>query len=313
MLEALRNRDNRKTWDEAWEKFRAIYQPKIRDAVRRANQRLDQASVEGLTQAILETLREKLPKFDYDRNRGPFRNWLEKVVRNEVRSFFRPDIPRPPEKPTGGDDHRQIVEELPDPDAIDVNAISTSVVDALHQNPRLRRMVLFRQALESVKQRLRNPERWEVFWAIKAEDRPAQEIAGGLGMQPGAVRKAVFDLERMLRKEMEGRLNRLLADARAGYPSEELANYAGQTVEELRRKRIKVMGPLQSELEKLLQGLADVATGKEMASAAADQLGISHIACAQAADRLGEFLEEELNERDAEELESSNQSSRPQA
>jgi RNA polymerase sigma-70 factor (ECF subfamily) len=286
---------------QAWEEFEAIYRTKVRAACLR--ERLDEPTADGLTGAILLQLREQMPKFQYDRERGRFRGWLDKLVRNAVQSFLRPDIPKVQERPRGGADHGEAIEQLPDPYASDPNAISDSVVQELHQDARLRRLMLFREALERVKQRLRQPKRWAAFWEVKAVGRPATEVAAELKKTRAAVSVAAGELERMLRRELESRLNRLLADAAGGKASEELAHYAGRTVDQLRQEGVRIMGPLRGELDTLLQGLAGVAAEGKSTSATARELNMPVGDCAAAANLLGDLVEAEVDGLDSEESE----------
>jgi hypothetical protein len=105
----------------------------------------------------------------------------------------------------------------------------------------------------------------------------------------------------MLKKELVRRLNRLLADAKTGQASNELSTYAGRTVEQLRQDGVRLMAPLQAELEKLLAGLGEVAGHGKSLTEMARTLQMQPGDCGQVANRLGECVEEELNELDAEE------------
>jgi hypothetical protein len=148
--------------------------------------------------------------------------------------------------------------------------------------------------LETVKARLREPKRWEAFWANKAEGKRTTDVASDLKMTRAATSVAVGDVERMLRKEMENRLNRLLAATGAGGPSEELARYSGRTLEQLRGEGVRLMETLRVELDRLLAGLTEVATEGKSASATARELKMPIGDFGQAADGFGQCVEEEV-------------------
>jgi DNA-directed RNA polymerase specialized sigma24 family protein len=284
--------------EAAWWQFQALYRPGIL-AQCRASRLLGEAAAAGVTDAVLLKLREALPRFRYDRGRGGLRGWLWTLVKNEVRSFFRRDEAKAPEAPRGGTDHQEALGQLPDPNAEDVNALTESVVRGL-SDPRTRRMMLLREAVESVKDRLRNPKRWDAFWAVKADGRRPTDVAEDLDMTRAAVTVAAADLERMVRKELEGRLNRLLAAA-AGSPNEELARYAGRTVEQLRGEGARLTGPLRAELEALLAGLTAAGVEGKDVSSTARALKMRPGELGQAADRFARCVEEEANRLESDE------------
>jgi DNA-directed RNA polymerase specialized sigma24 family protein len=286
--------------EAAWRQFKAIYRPGILAQCRASTRpRLDEATAAGLTDAVLLKLREALPRFRYDRKRGRLRGWLWTLVNHELHSFFRRDAPKPAERPRGGSDHQEALGQLPDPNADDLNALTESVVRGL-SDPRMRRMMLVREAVESVKERLRNPKRWEAFWAIKVDGQRPTDVAEDLGMTPAAVAVAVADLDRMLRKELERRLNRLLAAA-AGSPDEGLARYAGRTVEQLRGEGVRLAGPLRAELEALLDGLTAAGVEGKNGSSIARALKMRPGELGQAADRFARCVEEEANRLESDE------------
>jgi hypothetical protein len=105
----------------------------------------------------------------------------------------------------------------------------------------------------------------------------------------------------MLKKELENRLNRLLDAARRIEPSEELAHYAGRTVEQLRQGGNRLMGLLQAELDTLLTGLTKVATEGKSAREMARELNMPVGDCGRAANLLGDCVEGELDDLESEE------------
>src|SRR5262249_4966439 len=124
---------------QAWQEFEAIYRQKVYEACLR--HRRDQATAAGLAGAVLAHLREQLPRFQYDPTRGRFRGWLRRVVENALRSEDRADALRGPTSP-GGTDHLEVLHQVADPYASDLNALSDKVVRVLQDDARLRRMAL---------------------------------------------------------------------------------------------------------------------------------------------------------------------------
>ena len=75
-------------YDEpAWSEFYAIYKGFIFAIL--IKMQIPQEDQEDLVQDILLKAWRNLPKFDYEKNRGKFRNWLGLVVSNTARTYYR--------------------------------------------------------------------------------------------------------------------------------------------------------------------------------------------------------------------------------
>lgn len=72
--------------DRSWEEFVNIYKPFLFSVVRSMN--ISYHDSEDLVQSILMKAWQKLPKFEYSKSKGRFRNWLAVVARNEVKNFI---------------------------------------------------------------------------------------------------------------------------------------------------------------------------------------------------------------------------------
>ena len=75
-------------YDEpAWSEFYEIYKGFIFAIL--IKMQIPQEDQEDLVQDILLKAWRSLPKFDYEKNRGKFRNWLGLVVSNTARTYYR--------------------------------------------------------------------------------------------------------------------------------------------------------------------------------------------------------------------------------
>lgn len=83
LLMKLRDQQNEFAWSEFFEIYNGfIFAILIKMSVPAKDQ-------EDLVQDILLKAWKNLPKFQYERNRGKFRNWLGIIVKNTARSYYR--------------------------------------------------------------------------------------------------------------------------------------------------------------------------------------------------------------------------------
>src|SRR5262249_34954043 len=138
----------------AWERFVDLYTPLLYFwACRMGVQAQDAAD---LVQEVFATLLQKLPEFDYDKNRG-FRAWLRTVTVNKWRDNRR----RHGAALRGGNDAG--LDELAVPDA----------AEALWDQEF--RQHLVGQALEIMRTDFQ-PATWQAFWGLVVEGRPAAAV-----------------------------------------------------------------------------------------------------------------------------------------
>jgi RNA polymerase sigma factor (sigma-70 family) len=78
LLQKIRNREDKTSWDE----FIEIYRRYIYVVARNMN--LNHQDAEDVMQKTLLILWEKMPMFQYDEHLGTFRSWLCTVIRNMV-------------------------------------------------------------------------------------------------------------------------------------------------------------------------------------------------------------------------------------
>lgn len=83
LLERVKDQDDERSWDD----FVRYYRPFIFNVVRGMN--IAHHDAEEILQTVLLKSWNKLPEFDYDREKGRFRGWLCQVTGNSVRDFIR--------------------------------------------------------------------------------------------------------------------------------------------------------------------------------------------------------------------------------
>ncbi len=71
----------------SWREFYHVYQPLLYRYSRARG--LSRENAEELTQQCLAMLTEKMPGFDYSREKGGFKNWLRRVANNKINDYFK--------------------------------------------------------------------------------------------------------------------------------------------------------------------------------------------------------------------------------
>lgn len=83
LLEKIRDKHD----EDSWEDFVYYYRQYIYVVVRSMN--LHHHDAEEIVQLVLLKVWEKLPEFQYDREKGRFRGWLCRVTGNIVKNYLR--------------------------------------------------------------------------------------------------------------------------------------------------------------------------------------------------------------------------------
>ncbi|MCA9088914.1 MAG: sigma-70 family RNA polymerase sigma factor [Planctomycetaceae bacterium] len=70
-----------------WEEFASVYYPFLYEVALRAG--IPQDDAKDVIQDLFLVLLKVLPNFEYEAERGKFRSWLKRVVRNRVIDWYR--------------------------------------------------------------------------------------------------------------------------------------------------------------------------------------------------------------------------------
>jgi RNA polymerase sigma-70 factor (ECF subfamily) len=167
---------------DAWQRFARLYTPLLVAWSRRPRYGLQPADADDLVQDVLTDLVRKLPRFQYDPQRG-FRAWLRVVFHHKWVDHCR----RVGRLPPGIDEG---LSEVSSPAAIDPAEVEEQ-------------QLLLRRALELMQEEF-EATTWQACWQRVAEDRPAAEVAAALGITENAVHVARSRVLRRLRQEMAG-------------------------------------------------------------------------------------------------------------
>ncbi|MGE3818910.1 MAG: RNA polymerase sigma factor [Isosphaeraceae bacterium] len=185
LLDRLRESD-----DDAWRRFVAIYTPLIRGWLERRG--LGSADADDVAQDVMAVVVRRVPEFQRERL-GSFRAWLRAITANQIQSFWKRRRRRTPG--VGGDAFVAIAEELADP----ASGMSRCWDDEYNGH-------LTRLLLEAVRPRFREGT-WAAFQGLVLQGKPAEEVAGDLGMTVNAVQVAKSRVLSALRSEGEGLLD----------------------------------------------------------------------------------------------------------
>lgn len=163
-----------------------LYTPVIHGWLRR--HRLPDADVEDLSQDVLATVVQELPRFHHDGRPGAFRRWLRVVTVNRLRALWRSRRSRP--QATGNSDFLHVLDQLADPDSP-----LSRIWDQEHDQHLARRLL---QMAEPDFE----PTTWRAFYRVALEEAPAAAVAQELRISVNAVLLAKSRVLRRLRQEV---------------------------------------------------------------------------------------------------------------
>ncbi|HVA51321.1 MAG TPA: sigma-70 family RNA polymerase sigma factor [Pirellulales bacterium] len=178
LLQRVRQPDD----TDAWRRLVELTTPLLFAWAYRAGLRDHDAA--DLVQDVLAVLVDKLPTFDYDRERS-FRGWLRTVTKHKLLERRRKRLPdaMSPDDPRLG--------ELPDP----------TVLDPFWEQEYRQKLVGL--ALELMRAHFQ-PTTWQACWEHVVSGRSAADVAAELGLTPAAVYVAKGRVLRRLRAELNG-------------------------------------------------------------------------------------------------------------
>jgi len=181
LLVRLRSPDDQ----QAWDRFVQLYAPLMYNWLRHAG--LEENDASDLVQDVFLILVQKLPEFQYDRQKS-FRAWLKTITLNKWRERMRRR--RPVALPADG-------AALPDREGPDL---------VLELEEAEYRRDLVRRAMELIRNDFQETT-WKACWEFAAAGRPAAEVAGELGIAVHSVYLAKSRVMRRLRQELDGLLD----------------------------------------------------------------------------------------------------------
>jgi RNA polymerase sigma factor (sigma-70 family) len=171
---------------EAWEQFVEIYTPLIYGFCRtRGLQDADSADV---AQESMRAVAQAIGKFEYDPQRGKFRNWLLTVVRSKFHNFVAQQQ-RQPELAGNTTLQFKIDREAASPEESDWEA-------EYHRR-------IFHWAAERIRSEFQEST-WQAFWRTAIDERDGKEVAESLGLSVGAVYAAKSRVIARLKAEIQG-------------------------------------------------------------------------------------------------------------
>lgn len=153
----------------SWEQFVEIYAPVIHGFCR--NRGLQDADAADVSQEVMRTVARAMEKFEYDRQRGKFRNWLLTVTRSKLNNFF--SSRQRQQEPHGNTSIQDLIDREPSP------AEQSSWDTEYHGR-------LFHWAAEQIKPTIQEST-WQAFWRTTIGEKDAAKVAAELKLSVGAV------------------------------------------------------------------------------------------------------------------------------
>jgi RNA polymerase sigma-70 factor (ECF subfamily) len=170
----------------AWTTFVVRYGPKIACWCRQW--RLQQASVEDVTQNVLTTLVRRLRTFTYDPQRGTFRGWLKTVTDHAVQAYLKSA-----EQNGRGTGDSAVLHFLQSCEAReDLHKTLAEVYD----------LELFELAKKRVQLRV-SPRDWKIYQDLAFDGRLAATVAEEHHLTVQAVLMAKCRVKKKLREEIQ--------------------------------------------------------------------------------------------------------------
>jgi RNA polymerase sigma-70 factor (ECF subfamily) len=158
---------------EAWVEFVALYEPVVYRLLRQHG--LQDVDARDVMQELFLAVSRSIDRWDTSRDRGTFRGWLRRVVRNLVINWLKSGQRR---DVAGGSDLHALLDRLPAADS----------QETIEFDREVRRALLHRagQLVQSEVQ----PATWQAFWETSVAGLSPAAAAAKLGLSAGAVRVA---------------------------------------------------------------------------------------------------------------------------
>lgn len=164
-------------WDdhESWRTFFDLYWRLIYNTARRAG--LDDASAQDIVQETVICVARKMPGFQYDPERGTFKQWLLRITRRRIVDHLRKAYRQPPKA--------AITPEMLEEDEAEAIVDGTTDQIAMAWDEEWGRM-LFEAAVARVR-REANPRNFQVFDYCVLKGWPAAKVASTLSLNAAQV------------------------------------------------------------------------------------------------------------------------------
>ena len=158
----------------AWGRFVEAYTPLVYNFCRRRG--LQVADAADVAQDVMKAVAASVPRFEYQPQRGRFRDWLFRVTRSKLSNFYQARERHP--VGSGETKVHDLLCEQPDP-ALAVPAEADTWDLAWRQQT-------FDWAVNVIRDQFQAGT-WKAFWQTAVEGRPVKEVADELSMSVGAV------------------------------------------------------------------------------------------------------------------------------
>jgi RNA polymerase sigma-70 factor (ECF subfamily) len=182
-----------KDWDDqqSWEEFFGIYRRLVQSMAIRAG--LTESEAEDVLQETMVTTAKTIKEFKYDPSQCSFKSWLRHLTQKRIADVFRkrPGL-QSPNLPTGETATTPLVERLPDPASIDLNAIWEEEW----------RQKIFDAAIDKVKSQV-SPEQFQMFDFYVLRKMPVKKAAAALEVSAGQIYLAKHRVLRLIKKEVK--------------------------------------------------------------------------------------------------------------
>jgi len=171
---------------DAWSQFVTIYTPLIFGFCR--GRGLAETDARDVTQEVLRAVAQSIPRFQYDRARSSFRNWLFTVVRSKLNNFLASSARQP--RAASETTLLQYAE----------TAASPSLEEAWRREYQ---SGLVSWAAAQIQSEFK-AETWNAFWRTAIAGEPAETVAGELGLSLNALYIARSRVTSRLRQLIQG-------------------------------------------------------------------------------------------------------------
>jgi len=171
--------------DAAWSQFVEIYTPLIYGYCR--SRGLQDSDAADVAQESMRRVARAIGKFDYDPQRGKFRNWLLTVVQSRL--------------------HNHLAQQQRQPELagattlqLKIDRDSTATDESAWEADYYR--AIFNWAAGRIRREFQEST-WQAFWRTTIDERDGKEVAESLGMSVGAVYVAKSRVIARLKEEIQ--------------------------------------------------------------------------------------------------------------